>query len=318
MNQFLNVYQNVKIPQRLESFFETEDYKNYSTHFAWGLKGFSRDVKAKINFSSKGLEKIFEYFAEQGLSEKHPYFIPFAILKNMEPSCFVIDHRNSDCPVLFFDCEKDLFYDHSANLDEFLNSLLTSKEKTPIKRVEAATKKAQTLIKKKNYPEAIEQLSGALLNYPDRDDNSIFDSNTKTLPNGFKTLATCYLLNKNPEKAKEVLEKGVHRKLFSCGAYLVEVYSKGLGDYQKAIKVGEEALHNINNIDNYRAWCDLRENLGLVYVLEGMEEEANKMYKQLHGGNIENARKSLQTLIKENHSNKGLAEEILTWFTPKK
>ncbi|TPN82894.1 tetratricopeptide repeat protein [Aquimarina algicola] len=315
MSEFLNLYNN--LPIRLTHFFETEEYKNYNSHFVYGLKGFSREVKLKISFKIKDYEELLDYFSVQGLSKKTPYMIPFVLIKNNEPSCFVVDSRSADCPVLFFNSRENSFYDHSASLDSFLVNLLTGKDKTPIKKVEMATKKALTLLKKKNYSEAVELLENAIMTYPEDDDNSVFDSNSKTLPEGFKVLATCHLLNNNPNRAKEILEKGLNQKIFSCGAYLVEVYSKGFGDNQMAIEVGEQALETIKSQYYYRAWCDLRENLGLVYVLEGIKEKANKTYKELHGGKIENARKSLQDLVKQNHPNKVLAKEILTWFTPK-
>ncbi|MBW1297906.1 tetratricopeptide repeat protein [Aquimarina litoralis] len=317
MNEFLKLYEDKGLPSRLKIFFEKEEYKNYRSHFVYGLKGFSREVKLEISFKVKDFDELLDYFSDQGVNDTTPYMIPFILIKDNEPSCFVVDSRNEDCPVLFFDSRENIFQEHSDSLDSFLSKLLTSKDKVPIKKVALATKKALTLLKKKNYTEAITILEDAILNYPEEDESQFFDSNTKVLPEGFKTLANCYLLNKNPIKAKDILERGMRQNIFSCGAYLVEVYSKAFEDHQKAIEVGEQALESIKPTSDYRAWCDLREHLGLVYVKEGIKDKANKMYQELHGGKIENARNSLQSIINENHPNRALAEEILTWFTPK-
>ena len=310
----------VKLPMRLKTFYDTDEYLQYDGMHVFGLSGYSDDSKFKVKFVDPAKSDLLEENDIEMPDDDGAHYIPFSPL-GQEPQFLGVDISKGDlCPVAMWEHEDGLFHIHSATLDEFLSRLLKRGEKTPFEQLEKAINKATNLKEKKKYKEALvvleEASKGMGLSIP-----KDFEGKDK-MARFFNLRGICCGELKNFEEALKNYRLAVDCLDTYSALNIIDYYIDESKDYLKALK--EITVLEKLYPDAYCQYHALNYK-GYAYVLLGNIEEAKKTYEEIlknYGvkdpDNIEESVKDLEEIIAKKLPNAEIAGEILKEFGQKK
>jgi hypothetical protein len=121
-------FPEVKLPERLRTFFETDEHKKLTGKFVSHLPHYS-DWQ-KVSFMPNDVKILIEDYQDCDLEDedKRDTFMPVGALGEGEPQFLLVNVKKKDCPIYMWEHENGKFYKLSASLDDFIGDCLHDEE----------------------------------------------------------------------------------------------------------------------------------------------------------------------------------------------
>ncbi|MEO8706673.1 MAG: leucine-rich repeat domain-containing protein, partial [Kofleriaceae bacterium] len=309
----------IPVPPRIAAFFDGPELAAHEGVRAWGLEGFSSDMKMKVKWASPRLARILEYAQECEFEEDaETKYLPIAALGS-ESHMFAVDITNDQLPVCFFDYESG-YKVWAPDFESFLKRLLKKGERTPGEKLAKAYEQASELNKDNQHEAVIELLEPIVAQFPTTLDHR--DDTRDTVGAAWNLLGIAYEKRPDLGKAMHAYETALALGTDSAGLNICDLWLNEYKDYPKLVAFAEERRSTIWRMgSNAYAWFHIRNYLGQGYLLVGLPKDAIRSYHQISelrgedADKIAEAIKDLRALIAERPEvDRATAESILGWL----